>query len=163
MPYKKIKTPVGELTLVANDTHLLAVLWKHDEERVKIEPGAEESEHPVLCKAENQLKEYFTFKRKNFEIPLQFTGTGFQKKVWNELLKIPFGQTRTYLQIAHELGDKNATRAVGLANGKNPISIIAPCHRVIGSSGKLTGFAGGIENKRILLELEQNASSLKLF
>ena len=164
MSYKKIKTPVGELTLIANDTHLMAVLWgNEDESRVKIILGEEQNNHPILCETEKQLREYFACERKSFELPLQFIGTDFQKKVWNELLKIPFGETRTYLQIAQQLGDKNATRAVGLANGKNPISIIAPCHRVIGASGKLTGFAGGLENKAFLLELESKDKSPRLF
>lgn len=114
MSYKKIKTPVGELTLIANDTHLMAVLWgNEDESRVKIILGEEQNNHPILCETEKQLREYFASERKSFELPLQFIGTDFQKKVWNELLKIPFGETRTYLQIAQQLGDKKCHSCCG--------------------------------------------------
>ena len=163
--YKKITSPVGELTLVASNTHLLAVLWEQDKEadRVKIERGLEDNIHPILCAAEVQLNEYFSKQRKEFDLPVQFTGSEFQQKVWNMLQQIPYGKKITYLQIAQQLGDRNATRAVGLANGKNPISIIVPCHRVIGASGKLTGFAGGLENKAFLLDLEQEHRTPTLF
>ena len=103
-----------------------------------------------------QLEEYFNGKRKTFELPINLKGTEFQKKVWNELQEIPYGQTRTYKDIAIKIGNPNASRAIGNANNKNPIAIIIPCHRVIGSNSKLVGYAGGIDKKFKLLELEKN-------
>jgi methylated-DNA-[protein]-cysteine S-methyltransferase len=110
--------------------------------------------HPVLVETERQLNEYFAGTRTTFTMTLDFVGTEFQKKVWQALVAIPFGETRSYADIAREIGNPKAVRAVGAANGKNPISIIAPCHRVIGSNGKLTGFAGGLEVKAFLLKIE---------
>ncbi len=100
------------------------------------------------------MQEYFCGKRKSFQLPLEFIGTDFQKKVWEALLTIPFGETRTYKQIAEQIDNPQSQQAVGNANNKNPIAIIAPCHRVIGASGKLVGFAGGLKNKDILLKIE---------
>jgi methylated-DNA-[protein]-cysteine S-methyltransferase len=111
----------------------------------------------------DQLKEYFEGKRKIFSIDLDFEGTDFQKKVWNELLKIPFGQTISYLELSRRIGDVKAIRAVGNANGKNPVSIIVPCHRVIGTSGKLIGYGGGLWRKRWLLEFERSFVQKDLF
>jgi len=148
-------SPVGRLTLVASDYGLAAVLWENDEpKRVPLAIAAKEAEHPVLREAERQLQDYFAGRRTSFDLPLDFHGTDFQKRVWAQLLAIPFGQTRSYGEIAKALGNPGASRAVGAANGRNPISIIAPCHRVIGASGKLTGFAGGLEAKAHLLALE---------
>jgi len=159
--YKTMPSPVGLLTLVANDHGLAAVLWENDDpKRVRLSPMDEDSKHPVLLEAERQLQDYFAGKRKTFSLKLDFTGTEFQKKVWAALLTIPFGETRSYAQIAEQIGNPNAVRAVGAANGKNPISIIAPCHRVIGSNGKLTGFAGGVEAKAFLLKLEAKELTL---
>jgi len=153
--YKIMKSPVGELKLVAKNHRLAAVLWENDRpNRVKLGEMVEDKAEPVLLEAERQLGEYFAGKRSQFELELDFAGTDFQKQVWKALLTIPFGETRSYGQIAAQLGNPKAVRAVGAANGKNPISIIAPCHRVIGASGSLTGFAGGIETKAHLLELE---------
>jgi methylated-DNA-[protein]-cysteine S-methyltransferase len=101
-----------------------------------------------------QLEEYFAGRRRGFDLPLDLRGTGFQKRCWQELLKIPYGETRSYADIARAIGNPLAVRAVGLANGQNPIAIIVPCHRVIGSDGSLTGYGGGLETKRWLLELE---------
>ena len=152
---KKIQTPVGQLTLVAHDQALVAVLWENDDPtRVKLSESFEQNEHPLLVEIEKQLVEYFAGQRTQFNIPLDFQGTAFQKSVWSALLQIPFGETRSYKQIAESIGNVKAVRAVGAANGKNPISIIAPCHRVIGANGKLVGFAGGLKNKDILLNLE---------
>ncbi len=156
-----IPSPVGDLTLVAGDIFLLAVLWPNDVDgRVKIPLGENNPGHPVLSKAWSQLEEYFKGTRKVFDIPLMMVGTDFQKKVWGELLKIPYGQTRSYLDVANAMGDARAVRAVGAANGKNPISIIVPCHRVVGSNGNLTGFAGGISAKSMLLRLEGQQADL---
>ncbi|VVP66069.1 Methylated-DNA--protein-cysteine methyltransferase [Pseudomonas fluorescens] len=148
-------SPVGELTLVANDARLAAILWENDKPgRVRLGPMSEAPDNPVLVRAAEQLREYFAGTRQRFDLELDFAGTDFQKKVWAALLTIPFGETRSYSQIAEQIGHPSAVRAVGAANGRNPISIIAPCHRVIGASGKLTGFAGGLEAKELLLTLE---------
>ena len=153
--FKFVSSPVGLLKLVANDLALVAILWENDDpKRVRLGSLVEDVDHPILCLAEQQLGEYFAGARKSFDLPLDFGGTPFQKKVWSELLNIPFGQTRTYGQIANSIGKPRAFRAVGAANGKNPISIVAPCHRVIGKDGSLTGFAGGLEAKECLLEIE---------
>jgi methylated-DNA-[protein]-cysteine S-methyltransferase len=153
--FKTMPSPVGELKLVASDAGLAAILWEQDDpQRVRLNIVAENKIHPVLLKAEQQLSEYFSGKRNAFDLTLDFAGTEFQRKVWAALLTIPFGETRSYGQIAAQIGSPKAVRAVGAANGKNPISIIAPCHRVIGSNGKLTGFAGGLETKAQLLGLE---------
>jgi len=156
LAYKKINSPVGKLTLVASDKGLVAVLWERDNpRRVRLADLIEQDDHSVLIQAERQLSEYFTGRRKSFSVVLDMRGTDFQRSVWEALLAIPFGETRTYGQLAKQLGNPQASRAVGAANGRNPISIIVPCHRVIGSSGKLTGFAGGLEAKERLLNLEQ--------
>jgi methylated-DNA-[protein]-cysteine S-methyltransferase len=123
-------------------------------------PATEDKNHPVLLETERQLNDYFDGKRKAFSLELDPQGTEFQKKVWAALLTIPFGETRSYTQIAKQIKSPKAVRAVGAANGKNPISIVTPCHRVIGANGKLTGFAGGLENKARLLALESRQASL---
>ncbi len=152
---KIVDSPVGRLTLVASDSGLAAILWENDDPlRVRLNIVGEDDNHPVLVEAARQLREYFAGDRKTFALTLDFAGTEFQRKVWQALLTIPFGENRSYAQIARQIGSPSAVRAVGAANGKNPVSIVAPCHRVIGSSGELTGFAGGLEAKAILLELE---------
>ncbi len=153
--YKSMKSPVGNLKLVASDKGLAAILWEADDpRRVRLSAETEDRTHPVLLETERQLNEYFDGRRKTFSLELDFAGTEFQKKVWHALLTIPFGETRSYRDIAKQVGNASAVRAVGAANGKNPIAIVAPCHRVIGSTGKLTGFAGGLEAKARLLALE---------
>jgi methylated-DNA-[protein]-cysteine S-methyltransferase len=153
--YKTMKSPIGRLKLVASDKGLAAILWENDDpKRVRLNIAGEDTRHPVLMETERQLDEYFAGRRKKFGVKLDFAGTEFQKKVWQELLAIPFGETRSYGEIAAKLGNPKAMRAVGAANGKNPISIIAPCHRVVGANGQLTGFAGGLEAKAHLLGLE---------
>ena len=153
--HKRVATPVGRLTLVASDDGLAAVLWEHDRPgRVRLDRGREDERHRVLVEAERQLREYFAGQRKAFDVTLDVSGTAFQRKVWNALLAIPFGETRSYGEIARQIGHPDAVRAVGAANGRNPVSIVAPCHRVVGSTGKLTGFAGGLEAKARLLALE---------
>ncbi len=150
-----LPSPVGELKLVANGSRLVAILWENDKpNRVRLGPMVEAPDNPVLVKTARQLEEYFAGTRNGFDLELDFVGTAFQKKVWAALLTIPFGETRTYSQIAEQIGHPSAVRAVGAANGHNPLSIVAPCHRVIGASGKLTGFAGGLEAKERLLVLE---------
>jgi methylated-DNA-[protein]-cysteine S-methyltransferase len=153
--YKTMRSPVGTLTLVGSEASLAAILWGNDKpRRVKLEAASEDDRHPVLIEAERQLDEYFDRKRREFSVKLDFGGTPFQKMVWRAMLRIPFGETRTYGELARQIGDPKAVRAVGAANGKNPIAIIGPCHRVIGASGKLTGYAGGLEAKALLLRLE---------
>ena len=155
LSYKFVDSPIGKLKLVASDRGLVGILWENDKpRRVRLEELAENPNQSILLETEKQLKEYFAGERKEFEVPLDMRGTSFQKKVWEALLAIPFGETRTYGQLANQLGNPKATRAVGAANGRNPVAIIAPCHRVIGFSGKLTGFAGGLEAKAHLLTLE---------
>jgi len=153
--YKMMDSPVGRLTLVATDEGLAGILWENDRpSRVRLNIEAEDTRHPVLIETERQLKEYFAGQRKEFALSLDLAGTAFQRKVWNALLTIPFGETRSYGQIARQIGSPGAVRAVGAANGRNPVSIIAPCHRVIGSTGQLTGFGGGLDAKARLLALE---------
>ena len=159
--FKWMDTPVGLLKLVASEKGLAAVLWPDDNpKRVPLGDLIEDAVNPFLIQTEAELTDYFAGKRRTFTVPLDFNGTGFQKSVWQALLTIPFGETRSYGQIATQLGKPSASRAVGAANGKNPISIIAPCHRVIGASGKLTGFAGGLETKAHLLALEGHEAQL---
>ena len=157
--YKWVDSPVGRLKLVASSRGLAAVLWATDPPgRVRLTIDAEDARHPVLAEAERQLAEYFAGRLTRFSLQLDFAGTPFQRKVWNALLTIPFGETRSYAQIAKQIGSPAASRAVGAANGRNPIAIVAPCHRVIGTGGKLTGFAGGLEAKAYLLSLEAGTS-----
>ena len=154
--FKTMDSPVGRLTLIASDKGLCAVLWERDDpDRTGAGPGIENENHPVLVETEKQLNEYFQKKRKAFSLDLDFVGTDFQKKVWEALLTIPFGETRTYGQIAEQIGSPKAVRAIGGAANSNPISIIAPCHRVIGATGKLVGFGGGLANKALLLDIER--------
>ncbi|MEZ2903645.1 methylated-DNA--[protein]-cysteine S-methyltransferase [Acinetobacter terrestris] len=156
LAFLEMASPVGTLKLVAHETALVAVLWENENpKRVRLAELIEQIDHPILLETQKQLTEYFAGKRQQFDVPLDFEGTEFQKKVWQALLSIPFGETRSYRDIAEQIGNVKAVRAVGAANGKNPISIIAPCHRVIGMNGKLVGFAGGLGNKDILLKIEQ--------
>ena len=148
---------------MASDAGLVAILWPNDDPaRVRLGELVESDTHPVLVETERQLREYFDGGRKAFDLKLDFCGTEFQRKVWHALLTIPYGETRSYSQIAEQIGSPEAVRAVGAANGRNPISIVAPCHRVIGSNGKLTGFAGGLETKAFLLTLEGPQPSMLL-
>jgi len=160
LTYKTIRTPIGDLKLVASERGLAAILWENDKpSRVRLGEMIENKADFLLIEAEQQLAEYFEGKREAFSVPLDFAGTSFQKKVWQALLTIPYGETRSYASIAKQIGHVKAVRAVGAANGKNPLSIIAPCHRVIGANGKLTGFAGGLAVKEQLLALEAGKAS----
>ena len=141
--------PLGRLTIVANDKGLTRILFgPHAIEGATKRPSA------LTNTAATQLQEYFAGKRREFDLPLDPQGTDFQLRVWDELKKIPYGETRTYAQIAEAVGSPKGFRAVGLANNKNPLPIVVPCHRVIGAGGKLVGYAAGIKVKRYLLELE---------
>jgi methylated-DNA-[protein]-cysteine S-methyltransferase len=161
--YKLFDSPVGELKLVASHDGLAAVLWENDDPaRVSLGASIEAKDHPILLEAERQLREYFDGRRRVFDLALDFVGTEFQRRVWAALLTIPYGETRSYAQIARQIGRPDSVRAVGAANGRNPISIIVPCHRVIGASGKLIGFAAGLETKARLLALEAPQAELLL-
>jgi len=152
---KTIDSPVGALKLIASKSGLAAILWPDDDaQRVRLGEAVETPQHPVLLEAERQLAEYFAGTRRAFSLPLDFAGTEFQCSVWAALLTIPYGETRSYGEIARQIGNPKAVRAVGAANGRNPLSIVAPCHRVIGGNGELTGFAGGLATKAFLLALE---------
>lgn len=153
--HKVMHSPVGALTLVATERGLAAVLWEHERDgRVHVGLEHEDARHPVLLEAERQLTEYFAGRRETFALTLDPQGTPFQRAVWDALRTIPFGQTRSYAEIARQIGRPTAVRAVGAANGRNPLSIVTPCHRVIGTDGRLTGFAGGLDRKAFLLRLE---------
>ena len=153
--HKVMPSPVGALTLVATERGLAAVLWENDPAgRVQVALEHEDARHPVLLETERQLREYFEGRRTTFALTLDPQGTAFQQQVWNALRTIPFGETRSYADIARQIGRPTAVRAVGAANGRNPLSIVTPCHRVIGTNGHLTGFAGGLDAKAFLLRLE---------
>ena len=153
--YRLLLTPVGELTLIAGEQGLAAVAWENERpSRIRASPELQVSDHPVLEQAALQLTEYFASRRQTFDLPLQFEGTAFQCDVWQALSEIPYGETRSYRDIAERIHRPKAMRAVGAANGRNPLSIIVPCHRVIGANGSLTGFAGGLGVKAHLLSLE---------
>ena len=150
---RRIDSPVGPLMLAADDAGLRHIEFRdnrHPADRTDWHGG----EHPILQTAETQLAEYFAGSRRDFDLPLAPQGTPFQRQVWFALATIPYGQTRSYAQIAAQLQRPTATRAVGAANGRNPLPIVLPCHRVIGADGSLTGFSGGLPTKRFLLELE---------
>ena len=143
--FMSMESPIGRISLVTDETSLKSLTFSDEQ--------GDESENvpPIMLQTVTQLREYFEGSRHEFDLPLDPDGTGFQKKVWQRLLKVPYGKTRSYREIAVELGSALNTRAVGTANGKNPISIIVPCHRVIGSDGKMIGYAGGLERKKWLL------------
>jgi methylated-DNA-[protein]-cysteine S-methyltransferase len=153
-----IDSPVGKLRLIAGERGLRAVLWgAEDVERIASIDEADliEGTTAVLDEAATQLEEYFAGSRREFDLPLDPLGTPFQQSAWMVLRTIPYGKTMSYGQQARQLGDPNKARAVGAANGKNPLSIVVPCHRVIGSGGQLTGFAAGVEIKSWLLDHER--------
>jgi methylated-DNA-[protein]-cysteine S-methyltransferase len=163
MLYKTtIDSPVGPLTLVASEKGLRAVLWMADADtRVKLGPieGGDDDPNGILAAAAEQLGEYFDGERSSFDIPLDAVGSDFQHSAWDALCTIPFGETVSYTEQARRMGDPRKARAVGAANGRNPISIIVPCHRVVGADGSLTGFAAGVETKAWLLDHERRVWS----
>lgn len=152
--YDQMNSPVGELTIITSAAGLHAILWDHDHTKI-IRNLAQAKHEKTIVQTKKQLTEYFAGKRKTFALPLVFNGTDFQMQAWQQLLKIPYGKTISYAEQAEKIGHKNKARPVGTANGRNPISIVIPCHRVIGSNGQLVGFGGGIEKKAYLLQLEQ--------
>lgn len=144
------KTIIGDIVITENGCGITKICFGSD-----IPQNAEVIETPLLKRANEELEEYFIGKRKNFDLPLAMEGTEFQKKVWEALINIPYGHTVSYKDIAIKVGNDKASRAVGMANNKNPIPIIVPCHRVIGANGKLVGYAGGIDIKQKLLNIEK--------
>lgn len=147
-----VQSPVGDLTLTEENGALTGLYFG----RLSLE--GEEGLTALLERTSRQLEEYFAGKRKQFDLPLSLRGTEFQRQVWAALRDIPYGETRSYGQIAQAVGRPKAVRAVGMANHRNPISIIVPCHRVVGADGSLTGYGGGLENKKFLLALERGGS-----
>lgn len=158
--YKKsIQFPIGTIVIVEDRGKIIKI----DKEEHNICNDIEEKDTEILLKAEKQLNEYFQGKRFQFDLPLNPVGTDFMKNVWKVLKEIPYGETRTYKEIAEMVGNYKASRAVGMANNKNPIPIIIPCHRVIGSNNKLVGYALGLEMKQYLLELERKYKERKWY
>jgi methylated-DNA-[protein]-cysteine S-methyltransferase len=153
----KLKSPVGTLTLVSNGDDLVGLYLDTYQP-----PTAERGETPVLLRTAAQLEQYFSGTRSRFDLPLKPTGTPFQRAVWNALTQIPFGATCSYADIARRIGRPNAVRAVGAANGSNPIAVIIPCHRVIGADGSLTGYGGGLPRKKWLLAHERKGHGVTL-
>ena len=160
-----VDTPIGPLTVVATDTALRAVLWPGEPigrvPLTDVDVCGDAAQHPILGEVARQLEQYFTGDRQQFDVPLDPVGTVFQRSVWMALRSIPYGTTISYGEQAARMGDRRKARAVGAANGRNPISIVVPCHRVVGSTGKLTGFAGGVDVKAWLLDHERRTPTPK--
>jgi methylated-DNA-[protein]-cysteine S-methyltransferase len=153
-------TPVGPLTIVVSADGVRAILWPdEDPDRVRPATLPDDSDHPVIVATVAQLTEYFDGERQEFDLPLDPIGTDFQQAAWSALRTIPYGTTVSYGEQAARMGDRRKARAVGAANGRNPISIVVPCHRVVGSNGSLTGFAGGLDTKAWLLDHERGLLS----
>lgn len=152
--YTHIDSPVGRLLLAASDDGVHAIEFPRNRHPVKRDAHWHEGSHPLLQEAERQLGDYFAGTRNGFDLPLAPRGTAFQQQVWQALRAIPYGATWSYAQLAQHIDKATAVRAVGAANGRNPIPIVIPCHRVIGADGALTGFGGGLPTKRFLLQLE---------
>lgn len=147
----EVASPLGDLVILTSERGVTAVVWPEDGREASTAPDATNS---IGQEAARQLCEYFAGERTRFDLPLDLRGTEFQKRVWESLATIPFGQTVSYAEQAERIGRPSAVRAVAAANGKNPVSIVLPCHRVIGSDGSLTGYAGGLDTKRWLLAHE---------
>ena len=153
--YQKKPSPIGEIYIVADTKHLRAIVFACSwEKTVKTWGDITFEDNDIIKQTQIQLAEYFALERTEFDLPLTFYGTEFQQKTWQALLTIPYGETRSYSEQAHLIGCPKAVRAVGRTNGLNPIPVVVPCHRVIGKSGKLTGYASGLDIKRFLLNLE---------
>ncbi|HEU5261984.1 MAG TPA: methylated-DNA--[protein]-cysteine S-methyltransferase [Gemmatimonadales bacterium] len=158
----RVPSPLGELVVTASDAGLTAVSFPISRRADRVEADGRGPAGTLLARARQQLDEYFAGTRTTFDLPLSPAGTPFQRRVWDALRAIPYGTTVSYGELARRLGDRRTTRAVGAANGKNPIPIIVPCHRVVGARGELTGFGGGLDRKRWLLEHEGAALALGL-
>ena len=158
--YQKMSSPIGPIYIVADEKHLQAITFSRNWESVHKKMKAIECKsNAIIDQTEMQLQEYFAKERTEFNVPITFNGTPFQEQSWRALLTIPYGETRSYAEQAQIIGKAKAVRAVGSANGQNPIAIVVPCHRVIAKSGKLSGFAGGLEKKKYLLDLEGKQTS----
>jgi methylated-DNA-[protein]-cysteine S-methyltransferase len=155
LQYEDVDSPVGRLRLIASGQSLIGIWFSQGRDAARGASGMVNKSSPVLERAHAQLGEYFAGQRREFDLPLDPRGTEFQRRVWQRLLHIAYGDTTTYGALARELGDPGASRAVGLANGSNPIPIVIPCHRVIGADGSLTGFGGGLAIKSALLAHER--------
>jgi methylated-DNA-[protein]-cysteine S-methyltransferase len=159
MLYTTLHSPIGELLLAGDDSGL-QILSMQDAPRARRIGPEWRRDDAAFAHVRHQLEEYFAGSRDTFEIGLSLRGNAFEQRVWAELLKIPYGETASYGQIGASIGAPSAARAVGLANGRNPVAVIVPCHRVIGANGSLTGYGGGLERKRYLLDLESGVRSL---
>lgn len=159
----RLHSPLGLLSICGDENGLQSVLFTEAESGVTASEILNREAPAILKKTAQQLKEYFAGSRNSFDIQLNPQGTSFQKKVWAELMNVPFGKTASYQQMANRLGDPKVIRAAATANGKNPISIIIPCHRIIGSAGSLTGYAGGLHRKKWLLAHESPVTQGSLF
>jgi methylated-DNA-[protein]-cysteine S-methyltransferase len=159
--YTTVHSPVGPLLTAADDEALRLIHFVRDERATPRDADWKERDTPILRETRRQLEEYFAGRRREFHLPLAPGGSSFQQRVWRALLEVPYGTTCSYADLARRLGDLRATRAVGAANGRNPIPIVVPCHRVIGADGSLVGYGGGLDIKRYLLSLE-GAQSLGL-
>lgn len=160
-----VDSPVGTLRLTSDGEHLTGVYFaehRHAPDDLGPEVSTEQAP-PVLRRAAEQLAAYFRGERTTFDLPVHADGTAFQQRVWAALREIPYGQTWSYGELAAHLGQPGAARAVGLANGRNPVSIVVPCHRVVGSGGAITGYGGGVERKQVLLDLEERVCGTALF
>ena len=160
--YEDMGSSVGRLRLIAHGDSLVGIWFEHGRDAARSNATLEQKSLPVLTRTRRQLEEYFAGQRREFELPLEPRGTEFQRRVWQRLTQIAYGDTTTYGALADDLGNPNGSRAVGLANGSNPIPIVIPCHRVIGADGSLTGFGGGLAIKSALLELERGARQPRL-
>lgn len=157
--HRIISSPIGKLKLVASENGLCAVLFHAGKDSVWAEVSVATDRHPILDRAEKQLAEYFAGTRRDFDLPLDVRGTDFRKSAWKQLCKIPYGETISYGEQAKRMGDAKKSRAAGQANGHNPLAIVIPCHRVVGANGTLTGFGGGLNLKKYLLELEARVAA----
>jgi methylated-DNA-[protein]-cysteine S-methyltransferase len=160
--YTRTDSPIGELVLAGDGGVLQRLHMMEGRHPVRIDP-AWRRDDDAFADARAQLGEYFEGRRTSFDVPLALHGTPFQRRVWEALLEIPYGETTSYGELARRLGSPRAMRAVGLANGRNPVAVIVPCHRVIGADGTLTGYGGGLERKRLLLELESRRLAPSMF
>jgi len=162
LSFDDMASPVGRLRLIASDVALVGIWFECGRDAARSALWMTRTPSPIVDRARVQLQEYFAGERQVFELPLQPRGTDFQRRVWQRLLKIPYGATTSYGALARDMGEPGASRAVGLANGSNPLPIVIPCHRVIGANGALTGFGGGLPIKSALLDLERCAHQPKL-
>ena len=161
--YFIVKSGIKDLMLVADDSALIGLYFMGcDHIPAASKDWIHDARHPVLRQAATQLREYFEGKRDHFTIPLRLAGTDFQQKVWREIARIPYGETIAYGELAERAGAPRAIRAAGTSTGRNPVAIIIPCHRVVGKNGGMGGFAGGLERKRFLLELDNPAKNADL-